>query len=125
MPGPRYFDPFETPRSADGRFAEKEGSAPEVAVEAGISYADAVARAEEILREDVYDDGQGFSTREVFIDVDVLRALLPTASFIHTSAPGSEQRVFTGLVLDDPEVQAAHREAREHPELFTSADDLP
>lgn len=47
MPGPRYFDPFETPRSADGRFAEKEGSAPEVAVEAGISYADAVAHSSE------------------------------------------------------------------------------
>lgn len=101
MPGPRYFGPFETPRSADGRFAEKEGSAPEVAVEAGISYADAVAHAEEILREEVYDDGQGFSTREVFIDVDVLRALLPSGQFIHTSAPGSEQRVSTTLILDD------------------------
>lgn len=78
MPGPRYFDPFETPRSADGRFAEKEGSAPEVAVEAGISYADAVAHAEEILR-----------------------ALLPSGQFIHTTAPGSEQRVSTTLILDD------------------------
>lgn len=83
MPGSRYFPPHETPRSADGRFAEKEGSPPEVVVEARISYADAASRAEEILREDVYDDGQGYSTREVFIEVDVLRALLR----------GSESRV--------------------------------
>ncbi|WP_280990797.1 hypothetical protein [Brachybacterium squillarum] len=28
-------------------------------------------------------------------------------------------------LLEDPEIQAAHRRAREHPEGFTPADDLP
>jgi hypothetical protein len=78
MPGPRYFDPFETPRSSDGKFAEKSGSSPEVVLDASSSaHDDAVEEARRILREEVYDDGQGFETREVSIDVDTLRALLP------------------------------------------------
>lgn len=32
MPGPRFYDPFEHPRAADGKFSEKTGGAPEVAL---------------------------------------------------------------------------------------------
>lgn len=43
------------------------------------SGSDAVAEAQRILREEVYDDGQGFETRDVSISVDTLRALLAKA----------------------------------------------
>lgn len=39
----------------------------------------AVLEAQRVLREEVYDDGQGFETREVSIDVGTLRALLAKA----------------------------------------------
>lgn len=104
MPGPRYFGPFETPRSADGRFAEKGRLGTGGRCRAA-SRMQMPLRVPRRFSARCTTTVQGFSTREVFIDVDVLRALLPSGQFIHTSAPGSEQRVSTALILDDLEVQ--------------------
>lgn len=110
MPGPRYFDPFDVVRDRSGQFAEKTGTAPESSLVPD-AYNDAVAESERILREDVYDDGNGFTTRDVSIPVETLRTLL-------------RGRVGQ-LAVDDPEVRAAHARARSNPELFTPAGDLP
>lgn len=108
MPGPRYFDPADVIRSSNGQFAPKAGTSPEVALD---SYGAAVAEVERILREEVYEDGTGFSTRDVSVPVDTLRILL-------RGRAGQ-------LVVDDADTQKSHAQARVSPEGFSPADDLP